>query len=81
MSKLKEKRMEVGLSQSQLANKAQLNVRVLQHYEQMTKKIDHARMDKIIKICLVLNCSIDEIIENDQYIELYQKYAKKNSLR
>lgn len=81
MSKLKEKRMKVGLSQSQLANKAEINVRVLQHYEQMTKKLDHARMDKIIRLCLALDCSIDEIIENDYYINLYKRYAEKNSLR
>lgn len=77
MSKLKEKRMETGLSQSQLANKAGINVRVLQHYEQKTKNFDHARMDRILKICLALNCKIDEIIENEEYIDLYNDYMEQ----
>lgn len=77
MSKLKEKRMETGMSQSQLAEKAGINVRVLQHYEQMTKKFDHARMDRILRICLALNCKIDEVIENQEYIDLYNKYIEQ----
>lgn len=77
MSKLKEKRMEVGLSQSQLAKKANVNVRVLQHYEQMTKNFDHARMDKILRICLVLGCDITDVIENQDYIDLWKKYNKQ----
>lgn len=77
MSKLKEKRMETGLSQSQLANKAGINVRVLQHYEQKTKNFDHARMDRILRICLALNCKIDEIIENEEYINLYNDYMEQ----
>ena len=74
MNKLKAKRMEAGLSQSQLAEKAGLNVRVLQHYEQGSKNFDHARIDKILNVCLALNCKIDDIIENQKYIDLFNKY-------
>lgn len=74
MSKLKKKRMEAGLSQSQLAEKADLNVRVLQHYEQGSKKFDHARIDKILKVCIALNCKLEDIIEDECFIELVNKY-------
>ena len=76
MKKLKAKRIEAGLTQSQLAEKAGLNVRVLQHYEQGSKVFDNARIDKILRICLALNCHIEDIIENDEYIELLQEYQK-----
>lgn len=74
MTKLKAKRMEVGLTQSQLAEKAEINVRVLQHYEQGSKCFDNARIDKILKVCLALNCKIEDVIENEEYIELLKLY-------
>lgn len=74
MNKLKLKRLEKGLSQSQLAEKAGLNVRVLQHYEQGSKNFDHARLDTILKVCIVLNCKLKDVIENPDYLDLIQKY-------
>lgn len=74
MSKLKSKRMEAGLSQSQLAEKANINVRTLQHYEQGSKIFDNARIDTILRVCLVLNCKMEDVIENQKYIELIGKY-------
>lgn len=74
MSKLKTKRMETGMSQSQLAEKANLNVRTLQHYEQGSKIFDHARIDTILRVSLALKCKMEDIIENQDYIELLRKY-------
>lgn len=71
--KLKEMRQARGLSQSQLADKSDLNVRTLQHYEQGSKVFDHARIDTILKICVALNCKIEDVIENEEYIELLKK--------
>lgn len=79
MTKLKEKRMEAGLSQSQLADRTGLNVRTLQHYEQGSKIFDNARIDTILKVCNVLNCRFDEVIENPEYIKLFQEYMKKHN--
>lgn len=77
MGKLKDKRMEMGLSQSQLAKKSGVKLRVLQHYEQKTKNFDHARIGTILKICLALNCKISEVMEDKSYIDLYDEYEKK----
>lgn len=74
MKKLKQLRMAAGLSQSQLAEKAGLNVRVLQHYEQGTKNFDHARIDILLKYCIALNCKLSDLIENPEYLELLKKY-------
>lgn len=72
--KLKEMRQAAGLSQSQLAEKTGINVRTLQHYEQGSKVFDHARIDTILKVCLVLNCKLEDIIENQEYIDLIKRY-------
>lgn len=79
MVKLKEMRQAKGLSQSQLAEKAGLNVRTLQHYEQGSKVFDHARLDTILKCAIALGCKIDDIIDNTEYLELIQKYEKSQS--
>lgn len=74
MSKLKSMRQAKGLSQSQLAEKSGINVRVLQHYEQGSKVFDHARIDKILNVCLALNCKLEDVIENQDYIDLIKRY-------
>lgn len=74
MSKLKITRQAKGLSQSQLAEKANMNVRTLQHYEQGSKVFDHARIDTILRVCLALNCKFEDIIENQEYIDLIKQY-------
>ncbi len=71
--KLKEMRQSRGLSQSQLAEKTGINVRTIQHYEQGSKIFDHARIDTIMKVCIALNCKLEDVIENPEYIELIKK--------
>lgn len=74
MKKLKEMRLAAGLSQSQLAEKAGTNIRVLQHYEQGSKNFDHARIDILLKYCLALNCKLSDLIETPEYLELLKQY-------
>lgn len=71
--KLKEMRQAKGLSQSQLAEKTELNVRTIQHYEQGSKNFDHARIDTLLKVCIALGCRLEDIIENPEYLELIKK--------
>ena len=73
MVKLKEMRQIKGLSQSQFAEKTGVNLRTVQHYEQGSKNFDHARIDTILKTCIVLNCKLEDILENHEYIELVKK--------
>lgn len=72
--KLKEMRQAAGLSQSQLAEKANMNVRTLQHYEQGSKVFDHARIDTILRVCLALDCKLEDVIENQEYLDLIKRY-------
>lgn len=71
--KLKEKRQAAGLSQSQLAEKSGINVRTIQHYEQGSKIFDHAHIDTILKICIALNCKLEDIIDDPEYVKLIKK--------
>lgn len=74
MSKLKEMRQKANLTQIQLAEKADLSIRTIQSYEQGAKIFDHARLDTILKICLILDCKLIDIIENEEYISLIKQY-------
>ena len=74
MKKLKKLRVAAGLSQSQLADKAGVNVRVLQHYEQGSKNFDNARIDILLKYCIALNCKLSDLIENPEYLKLLKQY-------
>lgn len=74
--KLQEARKKAGLSQSQLAEKAGINVRTLQHYEQGSKVLDKARIDTILKVCLALRCRVMDVIENEEYIKLLNEYQE-----
>lgn len=74
--KLQKMRKAKGLSQSQLAERADLNVRTLQHYEQGSKCFDNANMTTILKVCLALECKMEDIVENKKQIELLNEYEK-----
>lgn len=77
MNKLKKMRNKAGYSQSQFANLAGINIGTLRHYEQGSKNFDHARIDTILKTCLILDCKFRDVIENEEYIQLLEDYVKK----
>lgn len=73
-TRLKAARLKSGLSQSQLAEKADLNLRTLQAYEQGSKTFDNARLETILKVALACGCRLEDIIENPALLELIEKY-------
>lgn len=75
-TRLKAMRIKMGMTQSELASAANINMRVLQHYEQGTKPFDSARLDVILKICIALNCEMSDILDNKENIALYNQYCK-----
>ena len=66
MSKLQELRKAQGLSQSQLAKITNINIRIIQSYEQQERPVDNAGLDKLIPLALALNCKISDILENEE---------------
>lgn len=75
-TKLKSVRVASGMSQEELANRTGLNVRTLQHYEQGSKDFDSARIDTILKVCITLNCTLSDIIESPDILNLISEYEK-----
>ncbi len=74
VTKLQDARLKRGMTQKQLAEQAGINFRMLQNYEQGVKLIDNARLETILKICLVLNCKMGEVIEQDSLLRLLGDY-------
>ena len=60
--KLAKKRKENNLSQEQLADKLDVSRQSVSKWESGTSYPD---MDKIIQLCKILNCSLDDLIDDD----------------
>lgn len=63
MNKLKEKRMQRELSQSQLAKASGVSLRMLQKYEQGDRDIKKAQAETVYKLAKALNCKMEELID------------------
>lgn len=61
---LKRLREECGLSQAQLAKKAQVGLRSIQMYEQRNNDIDKAQAANLWRISRALGCSIEDLLED-----------------
>lgn len=63
MSNLQTIRKAAALSQSALAEKSGVSVRMIQFYEQGVKDINKAQAITLLNIARVLNVSIEDIME------------------
>lgn len=70
MSKLKERREASGLSQSQLAENAELSKRTLQELEQGRRDINGVKLLTLLKICAALGCGLEDIVTDERLIDL-----------
>ncbi len=61
--RLKAMRFLKGMTQKELAEKSGVNIRIIQHYEQGTKNINHASVETVLKLADALECDIRQIIE------------------
>lgn len=68
-TKLQTIRVSKGLSQGQLAKLSGVTVRTIQHYERGVRDIDGAKLETICKLCLALDCKIEDILENEETIK------------
>ena len=73
MTKLKRQRINRNLTQSELSKLSGIPVRTLQNYEQGVLCFDSARIDKIVEVALVLDCNIEDLIEDINIIEKIKK--------
>ena len=63
MNKLKEKRTQRKLSQSQLAKASGVSLRMLQKYEQGDRDLNKAQAETVYKLAQALDCTIEELID------------------
>lgn len=61
-SRLQFFRKEKGLSQSELAKKSGVNIRLIQHYEQGTKDINKAQVITVLRLADALGVDVHEIL-------------------
>ena len=66
MTNLKQYREMRKLSQRELAEKAGINLRTLQDYEQGRKPINQAAAITVYKLSEVLECAVWEILEDEE---------------
>lgn len=62
-TKLKQRRTEAGLTQRELADKTEISLRTLQHYEQGSKDLTTAAAITVWKIAKALDCNIEDLID------------------
>ena len=63
-TRLRTRRKNSGLSQSQLAINADVALRQIQLFEQRQRDINNAAAITLLKISKALNCSIEDLMEN-----------------
>lgn len=61
-TKLQKARQAAGLSQSQLAEKAGVPIRTLQHWENGDRDIRKAAVMTVIELAKALGCDINDLI-------------------
>lgn len=63
-TRLKHYRTLFGLSQRELAERADIPVRTIQQYEQRQKNINKAQVEYMIRLSKVLHCSVEDLMES-----------------
>jgi len=60
---LKYKRIQAGISQSELSEISKVPVRTIQQYEQRQKNINKAQIETLIRLSKVLCCEVEDLME------------------
>lgn len=68
---LRYMRQCAGMTQKELAEKAVINIRTLQNYEQGQNDISKASINKLVKLALALECNIDALLPPRPIFEKY----------
>lgn len=73
ITKLQRLRVAKGLSQNDLAAISGIPIRRIQHYEQLARPIDGARIETLCDLCLALDCKLEDLIESKSIIAKLRK--------
>ena len=71
--KLQEERKRAKFSQSQLAEKAGIDLSTLKKYEQETRNIDGAKLKILLALAITLDCRLEDIVEDEEVVEMLRR--------
>lgn len=60
---LKDRRMNAGMSQTQLAAASGVNVRMIQKYEQGSNDLNKASGETLLKLAQALGCHMEDLMD------------------
>ncbi|MBD5136923.1 MAG: helix-turn-helix transcriptional regulator [Lachnospiraceae bacterium] len=66
-------RLKAKLTQVQLSNYTGISIDAIRSYESGRRKLEKATLENIIRICVLLRCSICDIVNLDEIIYQYKK--------
>ena len=72
VTKLQTLRVKKKLTQKQLSIVSGVTQRMIQCYEQQTRPIEGAHLDTLCRLCLALDCKIEDILEDADLIEKFR---------
>lgn len=78
MSRLKEIRIEKGLTQKQLADDSGVPLRTIQDYEQKQMTIEKAKIYILASISKTLDCKFYEILEDEDLKDKLERRCKND---
>jgi transcriptional regulator with XRE-family HTH domain len=71
-TKLQQQRVQSDLSQQELADISGVSKRRIQAYEQKESSIDKVGLDVLCKLCLAIDCKIEDILEDEELIKQFK---------
>ena len=77
MTKLQETRKAKGMSQNQLAEAIGMSAQTIRSMEQGWRNINKAELSTLLKLCLALDCSLSDILGDDETLDLLRKYEAR----
>lgn len=66
-------RKKAGLTQVSLAEITGISKRTLEHYERGYRNFDHARLETLCKVAKALNCTIADLLTDEELKKLYEE--------
>lgn len=64
------------MTQKELAEKSGVEIQSLMCYESGKRKLDNAKLEIILKICIALKCKLKDIIEDENIKSMLEEVDK-----
>ena len=73
---LKDERLRKGMTQKQLAEKCNIPFQTIVKYENGQANINRAKIENLLKLCIMLECNLKDILTDDYVIVLLNTYLE-----